>query len=102
MESSVQSASTLTTDMGVTRPRPQPPRRRARRQAGAFALLAAVQVIVIVAITVIVLAVPAVQRDLGLSRADLLGPRRVLVLGVAVFGLAVLALRPRRPTPRTR
>jgi len=57
---------------------------------------------VIVAITVIVLAVPAVQRDLGLSRADLLGPRRMLVLGVAVFGLAVLALRPRRPTPRTR
>ncbi|MEU4834763.1 MFS transporter [Streptosporangium sp. NPDC023615] len=81
----------------------------------AFALLGAAQVTLIATITVITVALPAVQRDLrgddadlvlvtsayGLSfggllllggrLADLLGPRRVFVTGMAVFGLASAA-----------
>ncbi|WBP86146.1 MFS transporter [Kitasatospora cathayae] len=80
-----------------------------------FALLGAVQVTLIATITVITVALPAIQRDLGLTDqdlvfatsayslsfggllvlggrlADLLGHRRVFVTGVAVFGAASLA-----------
>ncbi len=86
-----------------------------RRPGAAFALLGAVQLALILAITVIVVPLPAVQRDLGLSGAelalvstayglsfsgllllggrlaDLFGRRRVFVFGVAVFGLASAA-----------
>ena len=85
------------------------------RPRAAFALLATVQVVLVLAITVVAVALPAIQRDLGLGRADLvllsaayglafsgllllggrladlLGHRRVLLLGVATFGLAAAA-----------
>lgn len=78
----------------------------------AFALLGAMQVVLIATITLITLALPTIQRELGLSEAqlallsvayglsfsglllfggrlaDLLGHRRVFTLGVVVFGFA--------------
>ncbi|KJY43616.1 MFS transporter [Streptomyces sp. NRRL B-1568] len=80
-----------------------------------FALLGAVQVVLILGITMLSPALPAIQHDLGLSgaqltlvsaayglsfsgllllggrMADLLGRRRLLVIGVAVFGIASAA-----------
>jgi MFS family permease len=80
-----------------------------------FALLGAVQIVLIATITVIAVALPAIQRDLGLSDtdlvfaatayslsfggllvlggrlADLLGHRAVFVTGVLAFGAASLA-----------
>lgn len=80
-----------------------------------FVLLGAVQITLIATITVITVALPAIQRDMRLSEtdlvfatsaysltfggllvlggrlADLLGHRRVFVLGVTAFGLASLA-----------
>ncbi|WP_245684513.1 MFS transporter [Streptomyces roseoverticillatus] len=85
------------------------------RTGRGFALLGAVQVVLILAITMLSPALPAIQRDLGLSGAqltlvsaayglsfsgllmlggrlgDLLGRRRALVAGAAVFGLASAA-----------
>ncbi|ARZ69177.1 hypothetical protein SMD11_3544 [Streptomyces albireticuli] len=85
------------------------------RAGRGFALLGAVQVVLILAITMLSPALPAIQRDLGLSGAqltlvsaayglsfsgllmlggrlaDLLGRRRSLVAGAAVFGLASAA-----------
>lgn len=82
------------------------------RPGVAFALLGAVQIVLILTITLITVALPAIQGELRLSRADLallsaayglsfsgllllggcladlLGRRRVFTLGVAVFGLA--------------
>ncbi|MFE0047630.1 MFS transporter [Streptomyces albireticuli] len=87
----------------------------AARAGRGFALLGAVQVVLILAITMLSPALPAIQRDLGLSGAqltlvsaayglsfsgllmlggrlaDLLGRRRSLVAGAAVFGLASAA-----------
>lgn len=85
------------------------------RPTSAFGLLATIQVTLILAITVIAIALPAVQRDLGLTAgqlalvsagyglafsgllllggrlADMLGHRRMLELGLAIFGLASAA-----------
>ncbi|WKU45704.1 MFS transporter [Streptomyces sp. VNUA116] len=85
------------------------------RTGRGFALLGAVQVVLILAITMLSPALPAIQSDLGLSGAqltlvsaayglsfsgllmlggrlaDLLGRRRALVAGAAVFGLASAA-----------
>lgn len=85
------------------------------RERIAFALLAAVQVVSIMAITLVVVALPAIQRDFGLGAgglalvtsaygvafagllllggrlADLHGPRRLLVRGLAAFGVASVA-----------
>lgn len=81
----------------------------------AFALLATVQVTLILAITVTAIALPALGAELGLRSgqlalvsagyglafggllllggrlADLLGPRRMLIIGLAGFGLASAA-----------
>ncbi|WP_171164487.1 MFS transporter [Streptomyces sp. I05A-00742] len=86
-----------------------------RATAPGFALLGAVQVVLILAITMLSPALPAIQRDLDLSGAgltlvsaayglsfsgllllggrlaDLYGRRRLLVVGVAVFGAASAA-----------
>jgi MFS family permease len=83
-----------------------------RRERAAFALLAVVQVVSIMAITLVVVALPAIQRDFGLGTgglalvtsaydvsfagllmlggrlSDLHGPRRLLISGLAMFGLA--------------
>ncbi len=83
-----------------------------RRRRAAFALLAAVQVVSIMAMTLVVVALPAIQRNFGLGAgglalvtsaygvsfagllllggrlADLHGPRRLLVWGLAAFGVA--------------
>ncbi|MDR0360398.1 MAG: MFS transporter [bacterium] len=95
----------------------------AEHPRAAFALLGATQVSLIATITLITLALPTIQRELGISRAelallsaayglsfsglllfggrlaDVLGPRLVLGAGVAVFGLAsgVAALSPTFP-----
>lgn len=85
------------------------------RKGAAFGLLATVQVTLILAITVIAIALPAVQRDLGLRSGqvalvsagyglafsgllllggrvvDLLGSRRVFRAGLTTFGLATVA-----------
>ncbi|REE99655.1 MFS transporter [Thermomonospora umbrina] len=85
------------------------------RPGPSFALLGAVQVTLIATITVITVALPVIQRDLGLTDtdlvfatsayslsfggllvlggrlADLLGHRAVFVTGVVVFGVASLA-----------
>ncbi|MCQ8773750.1 MFS transporter [Streptomyces telluris] len=85
------------------------------RTGRGFALLGAVQVVLILAITMLSPALPAIQHDLGLSGAqltlvsaayglsfsgllmlggrlgDLMGRRRALVAGAAVFGLASAA-----------
>ncbi|MFD0657258.1 MFS transporter [Thermocatellispora tengchongensis] len=81
----------------------------------AFALLGAVQIALIGGITLIAVPLPAIQRDFGLTQAELalvsaayglpfagllllggrladrLGPRRVFLAGVALFGLASVA-----------
>jgi MFS family permease len=86
--------------------------RRTTRPGAAFALLGAVQVTLIATITLITVALPAIQRDLHLDGSglilvgsayglsfggllllggrlgDLLGHRRVLLAGMAVFGSA--------------
>ncbi|MEV0319420.1 MFS transporter [Streptomyces sp. NPDC050658] len=85
---------------------------RASRPGTGFALLGAVQVVLILAITMLSPALPAIQDDLGLDGAqltlasaayglafsgllmfggrltDVVGRRRLLVVGVTVFGLA--------------
>lgn len=88
----------------------------AQRTGPAFALLGTVQVLLICGITVISVALPAVQRELGLERgelamvssayglsfsgllllggrlADLYGRRRLFLLGVGLFGCASAAV----------
>ncbi|MFB7666553.1 MFS transporter [Kitasatospora sp. NPDC056138] len=88
---------------------------RVERQRASFVLLGAVQIVLIATITVITVALPAIQRELRLTEAemvfaisayslsfggllmlggrlaDLFGHRRVFVAGVLVFGLASAA-----------
>jgi MFS family permease len=83
-----------------------------RAEVVAFGLLASVQFVLIAAITVLSVALPSIQRDLGLTTADLalssaayglsfsgllvfggrltdlLGHRRILVIGLAIFCVA--------------
>ncbi|MGX4653938.1 MFS transporter [Micromonospora sp. SCSIO 07396] len=93
-----------------------PDSRRAARSLPAFVLLAGVQFVLIAAITVLSVALPAIQREFGLSLGaltlvsaayglsfsgllmlggrltDLLGRRRLLRIGAAAFALASLAV----------
>ncbi|MFI0463300.1 MFS transporter [Saccharopolyspora sp. 5N102] len=86
-----------------------------RRPGVSFAVFGTVQITLIAAMTLISVLLPAIQRDLGLDRAelalannayavsfcgllllsgrlgDLLGLRRALVVGMVVFGLASVA-----------
>jgi MFS family permease len=86
-----------------------------KNRARGYALLAAVQVVLIVAITIVAVPLPAIGRDLGLDQAqivlvsgaygiafsgllllggrltEMLGYRRALRAGVAVFGAASVA-----------
>jgi MFS family permease len=93
----------------------KPERTVRESRGGAYALLAAVQIVLILAITIVSVPLPAIGRDLGLDQAqlvlvsaaygvafsgllllggrltELLGHRRALRAGVAVFGAASAA-----------